>query len=70
MTTWRRASTCHQNGTCIELAWRTSSHSGIENCIEIARGIAIRDSKNPEDPYLYVGRRGFRALLTGLQATA
>lgn len=39
-----------------QLAWRKSSYSGDgENCVEAAplpKGVAVRDSKNPDGPRL------------------
>jgi hypothetical protein len=63
-STWRKAT--HSNGTggnCVEVtvldnsAWRKSSSSGGSggDCVEVAgadRGIAVRDSKDPEGPHL------------------
>lgn len=41
MTTWRKASSCHANGTCIELAAQ-------------AGRIAVRDAKNPDGHQLAI----------------
>lgn len=37
-TAWRKASGCHANGTCVELAltWRTATASTSSNCVQIA----------------------------------
>lgn len=46
--------------------WRKSRHSGMQNCVEVAafRGaIAIRDSKNPDDPALIFTTRQIHAFL-------
>ena len=35
--------------------WRKSTHSVTETCVEVAkpeRGLAVRDSKNPDGPQL------------------
>jgi hypothetical protein len=47
------------------LVWRKSSHSqaGSGDCVEIAAMgdvIAVRDSKDPEGPKLFVGRMAWR----------
>jgi hypothetical protein len=34
-------------------AWRKSSHSGSNDCVELTAG-AVRDSKNPDGPVLDV----------------
>ncbi len=52
-------------------AWRKSSYSGKENCVEIARGVgrvSIRDSKRPEEAHLEVGIRAFRSLTKSIKA--
>ena len=39
--------------------WRKSSHSGSNGCVEVAQGddqIAVRDSKDPSGPMLYLRR--------------
>lgn len=36
-----------------DLTWWKSSHSGEDNCLEVAAS-AVRDSKNPDGPVLLV----------------
>lgn len=47
--------------------WRKSSFSGVDsNCVEIAHSVAvaaIRDSKDPDGPYLTFPTPTYRALL-------
>lgn len=52
--------------------WRKSSRSGGNHgaCVEvavIADGIGIRDSKNPDTPYLNFSGNAFAALLRTMQ---
>ncbi|GAA3195959.1 DUF397 domain-containing protein [Actinocorallia longicatena] len=48
--------------------WRRSSHSGAQNCVEIAAGAAIylRDGKNPDGAVLRVERHVWVLLRRGL----
>ena len=51
------------------LNWRKSSYSGganDEKCVEVARlpeGVAVRDSKHPEQGFVALTAEGFAALL-------
>ncbi len=50
-----------------ELRWRKSSHSSAQgnDCVELAsagRVIAVRDSKDPDGPRLFVSRSAMRRL--------
>jgi hypothetical protein len=56
-TAWRKSSYSNGNGgACVEVGviWRKSSYSGANggDCVEVAgsvpRGVAVRDSKDPE----------------------
>ncbi|MFC9970185.1 DUF397 domain-containing protein [Spirillospora sp. NPDC127200] len=52
--------------------WRKSSHSGDEgtHCIEVAAvpGItAVRDSKDPDGPKLFLDRSDFRRLTSAIK---
>lgn len=48
------------------LMWRTSSHSGGQNnCVQVAdlpSGVAVRDSKNPDDGMLLLTSGTWRRL--------
>lgn len=50
--------------------WVTSSHStGQNQCVQVAalkngRGVAVRDSKNPNGPAFVLDKAGWAALLT------
>ena len=56
--------------------WRKSSRSGSNGgaCVEVARNlpriVAIRDSKNPDGPFLIVSRDTWASFITRLRATA
>lgn len=48
------------------MAWKKSSFSGAENCVELAHlgsAIAVRDSKNPGGPVLMVATTDMRGQL-------
>jgi len=51
--------------------WRRSSHSGdANNCVEVAlsrEAVAVRDSKNPQNPPLLLGGDVWADLLGGLK---
>jgi hypothetical protein len=49
------------------MAWRKSSFSGAENCVELAHlgaAIAVRDSKDPEGPVLTIAAASIREAAT------
>jgi hypothetical protein len=53
-------------------AWRKSSYTTANggDCVEfasIAGTVAVRDSKDPDGPKLFVSRRAFAALLSDLK---
>jgi hypothetical protein len=52
--------------------WHKSSSSGSNGCIEVAtlgdRGVAVRDSKEPEAHVLQFTRREWAAFLDGVLA--
>jgi len=51
-------------------AWRTSSHSGSSDCVEVAvvaGGMAVRDSKDPEGAVLRFTAAEWRAFLAGVR---
>lgn len=57
MTAWRKASSCHANGTCV----------GISSDPD---GVAIRDEKNPTGGQLAFTRRTWAAFTHAHKATA
>lgn len=51
MPSWRRSSFSAGGENCVEIAWRKSSFTADENCVEIAKlpdAMLVRDSKDPE----------------------
>ncbi|HZB31425.1 MAG TPA: DUF397 domain-containing protein [Streptosporangiaceae bacterium] len=55
-----------------KLNWRKSTRSsnGGDTCVELARtprSIALRDSKNPDGPYIEVSRRSLGRLLADVK---
>lgn len=49
-------------------AWRTSSRSGTNNCVQVHRGLGdVRDSKDPSGTILVLGN-GFPTLIQRLRA--
>lgn len=52
---------------CVEFSteWRKSSFSGGDaNCVEVAFGAGVRDSKNPDGGHLAVHAVAYRGLVT------
>jgi hypothetical protein len=55
--------------------WRKSSYSGNGggNCVEVATSlpgiIAVRDSKNPDGPFLSFSRNDWERFISRMQAT-
>ena len=48
---WTKSTYSFSNGACLE--WRTSSHcAGNGACVQVAPGVQVRDSKDPEGPVL------------------
>jgi hypothetical protein len=55
-----------------KVAWRKSSYTTANGgeCVELASVpgiVAVRDSKDPDGPKLFVSRRAFAALLSDLK---
>jgi Domain of unknown function (DUF397) len=56
-----------------DLSWRKSTHSGINNCLEVARlpddaGVAIRSSREPDGTALVFSAQEWLAALAGIKA--
>jgi hypothetical protein len=57
-----------------DMTWRKSSYSGTQggNCIEVARaaagGVAVRDSKDRQGPWLAFGPGQWRRFAAGVKA--
>ncbi|RFS84949.1 DUF397 domain-containing protein [Actinomadura spongiicola] len=58
--------------TSKSVAWRTSTYTREGNCVQIAeleaRVIGIRDSKDPDGPYLPLSQAVLATLLTQIKA--
>ncbi|MEO5876784.1 MAG: DUF397 domain-containing protein [Streptosporangiaceae bacterium] len=57
-----------------QVIWRKSSHSlgNTEECVEVAAtgdAVGIRDSKSLAGSHPFVGRHGFRALVSRIKRT-
>jgi Domain of unknown function (DUF397) len=57
------------------LAWRKSTYSAVNGCVEVAFGnyadgaeVAVRDSKEPDGAGLYFTRVEWQAFLEGARA--
>jgi hypothetical protein len=51
--------------------WRKSSHSGTGNCAEVGQdgaGVLMRDSKDPDGPWLAFDAATWAAFLAGLRS--
>jgi hypothetical protein len=51
--------------------WRKSSHSGVNECVEVRgedHGVFVRDSKKPHGLVLALPRETWRAFLRGVKA--
>lgn len=56
-----------------DLAWRTSSYTDRNDCVEVADysgGAAIRDSKHPDEGHLSFNSQEWRAFLADLRQRA
>jgi len=66
---FRTSSYSVNDGACIEIGqkWRKSSHSAIEECVEVAPGVLVRDSKNKTGNVLNFTPETWTALLAGVK---
>jgi hypothetical protein len=52
-------------------AWRKSSHSGEESCVEVGHGqavVVVRDTKRTDSPVLTFGAASWKAFTAELKA--
>lgn len=67
---WIKSSYC-SGGDCVELAWQKSSFSSGGYCVETAPHdghVLMRDSKDPDGPWLRFTREEFAAFVKGVKA--
>jgi Domain of unknown function (DUF397) len=70
-TDWETSSFSFSNGNCV--AWRKSTHSASGDCLEVCRGVQVRDSqlKNAEgenvSPVLTFPSRAWREFTASLR---
>ena len=66
--TWRKSSYSFSNGGCIEAVdWRKSRQSKTGNYIEVASGVAVRDTQDREGPVLKFSAGAWRAFTVALR---
>lgn len=73
MITWRKSSFSSNGNACVEVAWRKSSYSGTNACVEVTHsraGVLVRDSKIAGGPVLSLPGCGWHALVARLAAEA
>jgi hypothetical protein len=67
---WRKSSFSNGANACVEVGWRKSSFSSDgADCVEVAPtppGIAVRDSKNPDEGILGFGDSAWQEFLATL----
>ena len=65
---WRTSTYSAGNGACVQ--WRKSSHSGSNgHCVEVADGVQVRDSKDPDGPVLSFTPAAWQAFINTLKTT-
>jgi hypothetical protein len=68
---WRKASRC-TDATCVEVAWRKSTYSGVNGCVEVVTDgegtVQVRDSKDPDGPHLQFSPEEWDAFIQGIKA--
>ncbi|MFL6141513.1 MAG: DUF397 domain-containing protein [Labedaea sp.] len=71
MTNWQKSSFSSNGNACVEVAWRKSSFTTGDACVEVAAveiGVLVRDSKNGSGPTIAFSRRAWSAALLGAPA--
>lgn len=67
---WIRSTFC-DTGTCVEVAWVRSKVCDTNSCVEVAQlpdEFHIRDSKDPNGPYLSFTTDEWTAFVKGVRA--
>lgn len=67
---FRRSSSC-DSSQCVEVAFQRSSACGSSDCVEVAQApgeVLVRDSKDPDGPWLTFAPAVWSAFLAGLKA--
>lgn len=57
------------NPQAVDLSWRRSGRCDTNTCVEVALHegeVMVRDSKNPEGPFLRFSRREWEAFVGGV----
>jgi hypothetical protein len=67
---WRKSQLSSNNGSCVEVAFhKAHASSGTGNCVEVRTcdcdEILVRDSKDPDGPFLNYTRDEWLAFLDG-----
>lgn len=63
---WRKSSYSMNHGNCLE--WRTSSYSLRSDCVELAPGILVRDSRlGDSGPVLRFTPAAWGKFITGIK---
>ncbi len=64
---WRRSSQCHDSA-CVEVGFRKARRSADNGaCVEVAPGVLVRDSKDPDGPRLATSTASFGAFLADIR---
>lgn len=65
---WRKSSHSFSNGNCVETRdWRKSGRCEGGACIEIASGVAVRDTQDQDGPVLKFSAAAWRAFTAALK---
>jgi hypothetical protein len=56
---------------CVEVSFRKSTHSTVDECVEVGAcrcGVKVRDSKDPDGPVLDFGAAAWSEFLAGVRS--